>query len=88
LHEDSLAAGEISASFFSFVTTEEVSSQVAVTHVVVASRFYNVLLALILGQPVIASSYRQKFRALMARMGLSEFCHNIEKIEINKLVEQ
>jgi len=35
-----------------------------------------------------AISYHEKFSPLMARMGLSEFCHNIEQIEINKLAEQ
>jgi polysaccharide pyruvyl transferase WcaK-like protein len=67
---------------------EEVLSQLAATDVVVASRFHNVLLALMLDKPVVAISYHEKIDALMSAVGLSEFCHHIEHIEIDRLAEQ
>jgi polysaccharide pyruvyl transferase WcaK-like protein len=67
---------------------EEVLSQLAGTDIVVASRFHNVLLALMLNKPVVAISYHEKFEPLMASVGLSEFCQDIEHIEIDKLTQQ
>lgn len=67
---------------------EEVLSQLAATDVVVASRFHNILLALMLNKPVVAISYHEKVDSLMTAVGLSEFCHDIEHIEIHKLAEQ
>ena len=39
--------------------------QIAEVEVVVASRFHNVLLALLLGKPVVSIAYNQKNDALM-----------------------
>jgi len=69
-------------------TFEEVLSQLAATDVVVASRFHNVLLALMLNKPVVAISYHEKVDALMNATGLSAFCHDIEHFETHRLVEQ
>ena len=60
----------------------------AATDVVVASRFHNVLLALMLNKPVMAISYHEKLDSLMASVGLSDFCQDIEHIEIDKLTQQ
>ena len=67
---------------------EEVLSQLAATDVVVASRFHNILLALMLNKPVVSVSPHEKVDSLMSAVGLSEFCHNIEHIEIDRLAEQ
>jgi polysaccharide pyruvyl transferase WcaK-like protein len=67
---------------------EDVLSQLAATDIVVASRFHNVLLALMLNKPVVAISYHEKIDALMNAVGMSEFCQDIEQIEIDKLTEQ
>ena len=66
----------------------DVLSQLAATDIVIASRFHNVLLALMLGKPVLAISYHEKVDALMAGLGLSDFCQDIENIDIVKLIEQ
>ncbi len=67
---------------------EEILSQLAATDIVIASRFHNVLLALLLGKPVLAISYHEKVDALMAGLGLENFCQDIENIDIDKLIEQ
>ena len=69
-------------------SVEEVLAQLAATDIVIASRFHNVLLALYLAKPVVAISYHEKVEALMASLGLSEFCQDIENMNVGHLVEQ
>jgi polysaccharide pyruvyl transferase WcaK-like protein len=66
----------------------EVLSQLAATDFVAASRFHNILLALMLAKPVLAISYHEKNDALMASAGLAEFSQDIERIEFEKLMRQ
>jgi polysaccharide pyruvyl transferase WcaK-like protein len=66
----------------------ELLSQLAGTDIVVASRFHNVLLALMLNKPVIAISFHEKVDSLMRAMGLTRFCHDIEHINVDALIEQ
>ena len=66
----------------------DVLSQLAATDTVIASRFHNVLLALLLGKPVVAISYHEKVEALMADLGLADFCQDIENIDVDKLIKQ
>jgi polysaccharide pyruvyl transferase WcaK-like protein len=66
----------------------EVLSELAATDVVVASRFHNVLLALMLDKPVIAISYHEKIDALMAGFGLGPYCQDIERIDLDRLIRQ
>lgn len=69
-------------------SVEEVLSQLASTDLVVASRFHNVLLALMLGKPVLAISYHEKVDALMEEAGLGAFRQDIESIDLEKLMGQ
>jgi polysaccharide pyruvyl transferase WcaK-like protein len=69
-------------------SSDEVMSQLAATDIVVASRFHNVLLALMLGKLVVAISYHEKVDALMTGVGLKEFCQDIEHIELDGLIRQ
>jgi polysaccharide pyruvyl transferase WcaK-like protein len=62
--------------------------QLAGTDVVVATRFHNVLLALLLNKPVISISFHHKCESLMSEMGLSEYCQNINHLSAGKLIEQ
>ena len=55
---------------------------------VVATRFHNVLLALLLNKPVIAISFHHKCASLMKEMGLSEYCHDINHMNADRLIEQ
>jgi polysaccharide pyruvyl transferase WcaK-like protein len=69
-------------------SVEDVLSQLAATDLVVASRFHNVLMALMLGKPVVAISYHEKVDDLMASAGLTEFRQDIERIEVDKVMRQ
>jgi len=66
----------------------DVLSQLAATDLVVASRFHNILLALVLNKPVISISYHDKIEALMAGFGLSAYCQDIEQLDVNGLMRQ
>jgi len=69
-------------------SVDDILSQLAATDLVVASRFHNVLLALMLGKPVLAISYHEKVDALMVSVGLAEFCQDIERIDLGKMMRQ
>jgi polysaccharide pyruvyl transferase WcaK-like protein len=66
----------------------ELLEQLTQTHMVIASRFHNVLCALMLERPVISLGYHEKNDNLMAEMGLSSYCQHIEHFTIQKLMEQ
>jgi polysaccharide pyruvyl transferase WcaK-like protein len=67
---------------------DQLLSQLAATDVVVATRFHNVLLALMLGKPVASISYDQKNDSLMAEMGLADYCQHIEHLDTHRLLAQ
>lgn len=69
-------------------TFEEVLTQLAGTDLVVASRFHNVLLGLLVNQLVAAISYHQKVESLVAGVGLGEYCQDIEDLKLDQLIEQ
>ena len=66
----------------------ELFAQIAQTDIVVASRFHNVLCALMLERPVISLGYHEKNANLMAEMGLENYDQHIECFTFEKLVEQ
>lgn len=69
-------------------SVHDVFSQLAETDLVIASRFHNILVALMLAKPVLAISYHEKVDALMADAGLAEFCQDIEHIDLENLARQ
>lgn len=66
----------------------ELFNQIAQTDLVVASRFHNVLCALMLERPVISLSYHEKNDSLMKEMGLEHYCQHIEHFTNERLIEQ
>jgi polysaccharide pyruvyl transferase WcaK-like protein len=66
----------------------ELLSQLSATDLVVATRFHNVLMSLLLDKPVIAISFHHKCSSLMSEMGLSEYCHDINQINADTLIAQ
>jgi polysaccharide pyruvyl transferase WcaK-like protein len=64
----------------------ELLSQLSATDVVVATRFHNVLMSLLLSKPVIAISFHHKCSWLMRDMGLSEYCQDINRINAEALI--
>jgi polysaccharide pyruvyl transferase WcaK-like protein len=69
-------------------SVEQILSQLAATDVVVATRFHNILLALLLNKPVIAISFHHKCYSLMNEMRLSEYCHDINQMDSDELIKQ
>ena len=69
-------------------SVEDLLSQLAATDLVVATRFHNVLLSLLLNKPVIAISFHHKCSSLMSQMGLAEYCQDINSLNADRLIEQ
>ena len=69
-------------------SVEQLCAQLTQTDVVVATRFHNILLALMLNKRVVALSYHGKVRSLMAGMGLEEYCQDIAGLDIERLIRQ
>ena len=70
------------------LSLEQLLPQIAATDVVVATRFHNILLALVLNKPVISISFHHKCASLMAEMGLSDYCHDINHMNAGRLIQQ
>jgi polysaccharide pyruvyl transferase WcaK-like protein len=69
-------------------TVEDLLSQIAATDIVVATRFHNVLLALLCEKPVISISFHHKCESLMSAMGLSAYCLDINDFKADRLIEK
>jgi len=68
-------------------SVEELLVQLSSLDIVVSSRFHNLVLALMLRKPVFAVSYHaEKFQPLMEGVGLSEFYHDIDQIDVDGLI--
>jgi polysaccharide pyruvyl transferase WcaK-like protein len=70
------------------LSLEQLLPQIAATDIVVATRFHNILLALVLNKPVISISFHHKCASLMAEMGLSDYCQDINHMNADRLIEQ
>jgi polysaccharide pyruvyl transferase WcaK-like protein len=68
-------------------SVEQLVSQIAATDIVVATRFHNVLLALLCNKPVIAISFHHKCESLMKAMGLSSYSQDINDLQADRLIE-
>ena len=66
----------------------DVMHQMADCDAVVATRFHNVICALLMGKPTISVGYAAKFDVLMADMGLAAFCQNVEQLDVDLLQRQ
>jgi len=67
-------------------TLADVMREMARVSYVVATRFHNLVAALMLARPTIAISYSPKHDALMADMGVGEFCEPAKAIDSDELV--
>ncbi len=66
----------------------DVVGQLSGADLVVASRFHNVLLALLLGKPVLSISYNAKNDALMRDVGCADYCQTLDGLDLERLKEQ
>jgi polysaccharide pyruvyl transferase WcaK-like protein len=67
---------------------EELMQRLASVDTVVATRYHNVLCALKLAKPTLSIGYAAKFEALMAEMGLAEFCQSARSLDLDRLIKQ
>lgn len=65
---------------------EDLMKQLAEADLVVATRFHNVLLAILLGKPVVSISHMDKNDALMEQMGLSAYCRGLANVGTEQVV--
>jgi polysaccharide pyruvyl transferase WcaK-like protein len=66
----------------------EMLSQIGAVDFVVASRFHNVIGAVMCARPVIAIGYEEKFDSLMRDLDLGDYCQRIENLDIERLKKQ
>jgi polysaccharide pyruvyl transferase WcaK-like protein len=66
----------------------DVLDQVAGSDAVIASRYHNIVAALIANKPTMSIGYAAKNDALLAQMGLTEYCQHIENIDVDLLINQ
>ncbi|WP_245420508.1 MULTISPECIES: polysaccharide pyruvyl transferase family protein [unclassified Mesorhizobium] len=64
----------------------DVMAQMALTDIVIATRFHNIVCALKMCRPTISLGYARKNDVLMERMGLGEYCQHIETFNVDTLV--
>jgi polysaccharide pyruvyl transferase WcaK-like protein len=69
-------------------TLDDLLREMARVDAVVASRYHNVLSAVKLGKPTVAVGYAAKSDALMAEMGLAEYCQSIRDLDVDRLIKQ
>lgn len=67
---------------------QDLMRQMATVDTVVATRYHNVLCALKLVKPTLSIGYAAKNDALMAGMGLGEFCQSAREIDVQHLIER
>jgi polysaccharide pyruvyl transferase WcaK-like protein len=101
-HEDELASAAINADVRalrpdldpSWVVDEpprsldDLMQQMAALDTIVATRYHNVVCALMLSKPTVSIGYAAKNDVLMADMGLAEFCQSIRSLDVDRLISQ
>src|SRR5262245_45901936 len=69
-------------------TVPKVMAELAACDLVVATRFHNTVLALLLDNPTISISFHNKCTALMEGMELSDYCIDIRELDSATLIEK
>jgi polysaccharide pyruvyl transferase WcaK-like protein len=67
---------------------EQLLQQLATVDLVIASRYHNVVLGLLLGKLVVSLSYEPKHDAVMRDMGLGDYCQPLDDFTLERVVEQ
>jgi polysaccharide pyruvyl transferase WcaK-like protein len=81
-----LEPGRVVAEYAS--SFAELMQAMAPAGTVVATRFHSMVCALRLGKPVVSLGYAPKFTALLANMGLAEFCQSAKCPDVDVLIAQ
>jgi polysaccharide pyruvyl transferase WcaK-like protein len=67
---------------------DDLLTQLASTDLVVATRFHNALLALLVGKPTLEISFHHKCASLMKQMEVSEYCLDIDNLSADALIKR
>jgi polysaccharide pyruvyl transferase WcaK-like protein len=67
---------------------EDLMYQIGETELIVATRFHNIVAALMMGRPAISVGYADKNDVLLAEVGLGAFCQTIEKLNAGRLITE
>lgn len=79
-------AGAITVA--SIQTLQDLCVEIGKTDMVVATRYHNIVSAMICGRPAISIGYAAKNRAVMSEFGLKEYCQNIWDFDLATLRRQ
>jgi polysaccharide pyruvyl transferase WcaK-like protein len=85
-HRPDLDPGTVVAEAFSSLS--ELMGEMALVGAFAGTRYHNVLCALKLSKPTLSIGYSAKHDALMADMGLSDFCQSARSIDVDRLIGQ
>jgi polysaccharide pyruvyl transferase WcaK-like protein len=69
------------------LSIEDLTSQIQATDMVVATRFHNVLFALLCDKPVVSVAFHHKCESLMSAMAMSEYSLDIRELTTGSLIE-
>jgi polysaccharide pyruvyl transferase WcaK-like protein len=86
LRERLATAGDGRVTYHPIDSVDDLVSQLSATDLVIATRFHNVLMSLLLRKPVVAISFHHKCSSLMGDMGLSDYCQDINTIDAEALI--
>lgn len=68
-----------------FDSVQDVLREISRTDIIVASRFHNLVFALLMGRPVVSLGYSAKFEALMKEMKMELYCQSVEDLDVDRL---
>ena len=69
-------------------TLSDIMGQMAQTDIVVATRYHNIVCAILASKPVISIGYAEKNDVLLKSVGLAEFTQRIEDLDLERLKQQ
>lgn len=69
-------------------SVEQLLPHIAAADIIVATRFHNIVLALVLKKPVVAISFHHKCSSLMKDLGFADWCHDINHMDPARLIAQ
>ena len=66
----------------------ELLRQIALTDLVVATRYHNLIFSLVLNRPAISISYHKKNDEVLRGAGLGDYCQPIDTLDVELLIRQ
>lgn len=88
MREHPVTCGEQQIIHEPVTSVEDLLRQLEGTDLVVATRFHNVLLSLLLNKPTISISFHDKCSSVMRQMGMAEYIVDINELNSEMLIER